>query len=101
MKRILLVEDDQTLALTLRERLENEVKKNLAIRLEMTDSPDTFTVYGRGEMSWKSICASATCCMGRCMARSIWSSLKLSPPRPWAPRASPGSAWPHSSTSRT
>jgi GTP-binding protein len=34
----------------LRERLENEVKKNLAIRLELTDSPDTFTVYGRGEL---------------------------------------------------
>jgi GTP-binding protein len=34
----------------LRERLENEVKKNLAIRLEMTDSPDTFTVFGRGEL---------------------------------------------------
>jgi GTP-binding protein len=34
----------------LRERLENEVKKNLAIRLEMTDSPDTFTVLGRGEL---------------------------------------------------
>jgi GTP-binding protein len=34
----------------LRERLENEVKKNLAIKLEMTDSPDTFTVLGRGEL---------------------------------------------------
>ena len=34
----------------LRERLENETKKNLAIKLEMTDSPDTFTVYGRGEL---------------------------------------------------
>ena len=34
----------------LRERLENEAKKNLAIKLEMTDSPDTFTVYGRGEL---------------------------------------------------
>jgi GTP-binding protein len=33
-----------------RERLENEAKKNLAIKLEMTDSPDTFTVYGRGEL---------------------------------------------------
>jgi GTP-binding protein len=34
----------------LRERLEHEAKKNLAIKLEMTDSPDTFTVYGRGEL---------------------------------------------------
>jgi len=34
----------------LRERLENEIKKNLAIKLEMTDSPDTFSVYGRGEL---------------------------------------------------
>ena len=34
----------------LRERLELEAKKNLAIKLEMTDSPDTFTVYGRGEL---------------------------------------------------
>jgi GTP-binding protein len=34
----------------LRERLENETKKNLAIKLEPTDSPDTFTVFGRGEL---------------------------------------------------
>jgi GTP-binding protein len=34
----------------LRERLELETKKNLAIKLELTDSPDTFTVYGRGEL---------------------------------------------------
>jgi len=34
----------------LRERLEHETKKNLAIKLEPTDSPDTFTVYGRGEL---------------------------------------------------
>ena len=34
----------------LRERLELETKKNLAIKLEMTDSPDTFTVFGRGEL---------------------------------------------------
>jgi GTP-binding protein len=34
----------------LRERLELETKKNLAVKLEMTDSPDTFTVFGRGEL---------------------------------------------------
>src|SRR5882724_13269830 len=34
----------------LKERLELEAKKNLAIKLEPTDSPDTFTVYGRGEL---------------------------------------------------
>src|SRR5689334_831945 len=34
----------------LKERLELESKKNLAIKLEATDSPDTFTVYGRGEL---------------------------------------------------
>src|SRR5579859_4479232 len=34
----------------LKERLELETKKNLAIKLEPTDSPDTFTVYGRGEL---------------------------------------------------
>jgi GTP-binding protein len=34
----------------LRERLLREVKKNLAIRLEETDSPDTFVVLGRGEL---------------------------------------------------
>jgi GTP-binding protein len=34
----------------LRERLMREIKKNLAIRVEETDSPDTFLVLGRGEL---------------------------------------------------
>ena len=34
----------------LRERLIREVRKNLALRFEDTDSPDTFTVLGRGEL---------------------------------------------------
>jgi GTP-binding protein len=34
----------------LRERLMRETRKNLAIRLEETDSPDTFTLLGRGEL---------------------------------------------------
>jgi GTP-binding protein len=34
----------------LKERLELETKKNLAFKLEPTDSPDTFTVFGRGEL---------------------------------------------------
>jgi GTP-binding protein len=34
----------------LRERLQRETRKNLAIRLEETDSPDTFMVLGRGEL---------------------------------------------------
>lgn len=34
----------------LRERLEKEAKRNLAMRFEETDSPDQFTVYGRGEL---------------------------------------------------
>ncbi len=33
-----------------KERLEKEALKNLAIRVEMTDSPDTFLVLGRGEL---------------------------------------------------
>ncbi len=33
-----------------RERLVRETRKNLAIRLEETDTPDTFTVLGRGEL---------------------------------------------------
>jgi GTP-binding protein len=33
-----------------KERLEREAMKNLAIRVEMTDSPDTFLVLGRGEL---------------------------------------------------
>lgn len=33
-----------------RERLEREVRKNLALRLEFTDEPDTFIVHGRGEL---------------------------------------------------
>jgi GTP-binding protein len=34
----------------LRERLFRETRRNLAIRVEETDSPDTFTVLGRGEL---------------------------------------------------
>ncbi len=34
----------------LRERLTRETTKNLAIRVEETDSPDTFVVLGRGEL---------------------------------------------------
>jgi GTP-binding protein len=34
----------------LRDRLTRETKKNLAMRLEETDLPDTFVVYGRGEL---------------------------------------------------
>ena len=32
----------------IRERLENELERNLAMRLELTDSADRFLVYGRG-----------------------------------------------------
>jgi GTP-binding protein len=34
----------------LRERLQRETRKNLAIRFEDSDSPDTFIVLGRGEL---------------------------------------------------
>ena len=34
----------------LRERLQRETRKNLALRFEDTESPDTFVVYGRGEL---------------------------------------------------
>jgi GTP-binding protein len=34
----------------LRERLVRETRRNLAIRLEDSDSPDTFTLLGRGEL---------------------------------------------------
>jgi GTP-binding protein len=34
----------------LRERLVRETRRNLAIRLEESDSPDTFTLLGRGEL---------------------------------------------------
>jgi GTP-binding protein len=34
----------------LRERLVRETRKNLALRFEETESPDTFVVYGRGEL---------------------------------------------------
>ena len=34
----------------LRERLIKETRRNLAIRVEETDSPDTMSVYGRGEL---------------------------------------------------
>jgi len=34
----------------LRERLLRETRKNLALRFEETDSPDTFVIYGRGEL---------------------------------------------------
>ncbi|MEZ4337885.1 MAG: translational GTPase TypA [Sandaracinaceae bacterium] len=34
----------------LRERLEREAKRNLAMRFEPTDEPDRFILYGRGEL---------------------------------------------------
>ncbi len=34
----------------LRERLERETKRNLAMRFELTDEPDRFYLYGRGEL---------------------------------------------------
>ncbi len=34
----------------LKERLEREAKRNLALRVEPTESADTFLVYGRGEL---------------------------------------------------
>jgi GTP-binding protein len=34
----------------IRERLEKESKRNLALRVEFTDEPDTFIVHGRGEL---------------------------------------------------
>ncbi|MCU0657671.1 MAG: translational GTPase TypA [Polyangiaceae bacterium] len=34
----------------LKERLEREARKNLAIRIEPTENPDTFLVLGRGEL---------------------------------------------------
>ena len=34
----------------LRERLERESKRNLALKVEFTDEPDTFIVHGRGEL---------------------------------------------------
>src|SRR5690606_41376827 len=34
----------------LKDRLEREGRKNLALRVEATDEPDTFIVYGRGEL---------------------------------------------------
>ena len=34
----------------LRERLLRETTKNLAVRVEETESPDTFVVLGRGEL---------------------------------------------------
>jgi GTP-binding protein len=34
----------------LRDRLEREMRKNLAMKMEETDTPDAFTVYGRGEL---------------------------------------------------
>ncbi|HEU5074233.1 MAG TPA: translational GTPase TypA [Polyangiaceae bacterium] len=34
----------------LKDRLEREGRKNLALRVESTDEPDTFVVYGRGEL---------------------------------------------------
>ncbi len=34
----------------LRERLQREIRKNLALRFEETESPDTFVVFGRGEL---------------------------------------------------
>ncbi|HQY62773.1 MAG: translational GTPase TypA [Myxococcales bacterium] len=34
----------------LRERLERETRRNLAVRMEETDTPDTFVMLGRGEL---------------------------------------------------
>jgi len=34
----------------LRERLEREARRNLALKLEFTDEPDVFIVHGRGEL---------------------------------------------------
>src|SRR5690606_19383935 len=34
----------------IKERLEREAKRNLAMRVEPTDQPDQFVVYGRGEL---------------------------------------------------
>lgn len=34
----------------LRERLEREAKTNIALKVEPSDNPDTFVVYGRGEL---------------------------------------------------
>ena len=34
----------------IKDRLERETRKNLAIRVQTTDSPDTFLVFGRGEL---------------------------------------------------
>ena len=34
----------------LKDRLEREARKNLALRVETTDEPDTFVVHGRGEL---------------------------------------------------
>jgi GTP-binding protein len=34
----------------LKERLEREGRRNLALKVEATDEPDTFIVYGRGEL---------------------------------------------------
>ncbi len=34
----------------IRERLRKELEKNVALRVEDTDQPDTFTVSGRGEL---------------------------------------------------
>ncbi len=34
----------------IKERLEREAKRNLAMRLELTDSPDRFILFGRGEL---------------------------------------------------
>jgi len=34
----------------IRERLEREAHRNLALKLEFTDEPDTFIVHGRGEL---------------------------------------------------
>ena len=36
----------------LRERLLNETQKNVALRLEETETPDQFRVYGRGELQF-------------------------------------------------
>ncbi|MEM9696413.1 MAG: translational GTPase TypA, partial [Myxococcota bacterium] len=41
---------DKVTSRQIRDRLERETLKNLAMRFEETESPDTFIVYGRGEL---------------------------------------------------
>lgn len=40
------------LSRTLHERLSRETKKNVALKMEMTENPDQFRVFGRGELQF-------------------------------------------------